>query len=309
MSVPTDQDDRPNKSIPPVKESKYVVEMIFPLLSSFFLTLSFPSRRKAKPWDHPKRPLSAYNFFFQAERKAIVAAVDEAQKRKKKMGKSDAKDAPAKAEENPVKSEPTTEYTYILDDETLERLLTPDGKISFEQIGKLIGQNWKKVDPVRLAKYTEMAKQDRRRYKQEMDAFNLRHHARELRKQEQEYGRNPSVGVPFRPAKMARAGEANRNIGYSYPAGMPGASAFSHVIQPARSFDSYENYPYAMSHQFPMYYPPNYPGYGMAPSQESRFASLPGPPSVSQYPTYGREAYASSGAYRGTMGGGGYSYG
>lgn len=32
--------------------------------------------RKKKEWDHPKRPLSSYNYFFREERIAIVNAVN-----------------------------------------------------------------------------------------------------------------------------------------------------------------------------------------------------------------------------------------
>jgi hypothetical protein len=247
-----------------------------------------------------------------------VAAVNAAQEEKKKKSKSVVEEAPVKVEKvSPVQIEGGEEkYAVSLDDETVESLLTPEGKISFEQIGKLIGQSWKKVDPVRLEKYSELAKQDRHRYKQEMDAFNLKQNVRELRKQEQDYGSFGSFSSdvePFRPAKVARAGDMSSNISYSYPQ-MPGASAFPNFMPPDQPFDSYENYPYATSQQYPMYYPPNYPGYGMAPSQRARGAFMPttrNVPVLGQYQTYGREPYAStsSDAYRGSMmGGGGHNY-
>jgi hypothetical protein len=63
--------------------------------------LSFISnfhRRKAKAWDHPKHPLSAYNYFFQAERKAIISAIKNAQGLKMKASSGyEVKDAKAKA--------------------------------------------------------------------------------------------------------------------------------------------------------------------------------------------------------------------
>ncbi len=169
-----------------------------------------------------------------------------------------------------------------LDDETLELLVTPEGKISFDQVVKLIGRNWKKVDPVRLAKYNEQAKQDRQRYGHEMDAFNLRQHARDLEKQEQEQSSiesNPSYGEPYRP------GVSSGDMRYSYP--HPTQGPYS---QP---FDSYENYPPSpgqQQQQLYAYYPPNYPGYGMDPSQGPRGAFVPTSMSGIPYPTYhGRE--------------------
>jgi hypothetical protein len=147
-----------------------------------------------------------------------------------------------------------------------------------------------------------------------MDAFNLRQNARQLKKQEQGYGSFnsiPSDVEPFRPAKVARAGDMSRNIGYSYPQ-MPGTSAFPNIMPPDQPFDSYENYPYGPSQQYPMYCPPNYPGYGMGPSQISRGAFMPTTAPVGHYQMYGREAYASTSSdntYHGRlMGEGGQNY-
>ncbi len=42
---------------------------------------------------------------------------------------------------------------------------------SFEDIGRIIGQRWRAIDPDELAKYKEMAKKDSERYRDEMKSF------------------------------------------------------------------------------------------------------------------------------------------
>jgi hypothetical protein len=263
----------------------------------FVCILSFLSnfhRRKAKAWDHPKRPLSAYNYFFQAERKAIISAINDAQGLKMKASSGyEVKDTKAKAKVHLAKrqvedEEEPTEYAYSLDDETLELLLTPEGNISFDQVVKLIGRNWKTIDPVRLAKFEECAKQDRLRYEHEKSAFNLRHHARELRKQEQEYNPDRS-NLSF--------GNASGNIHTSCPPTQNELAFSSNAMPSSEPFNLYERYPYPPNQQPSMYYPPNYPGYGMDPYQGPRGAFMPTRTSGIQYPPYGREGYVSSSDY------------
>ena len=78
----------------------------------------------------PKRPMSAYNFFFREERANILS-----ESTKTGEGEGD--------------GEPT----------------------SFEDIGRIIGQRWRAIDPEELAKYKEMAKKDSDRYRDEMKNF------------------------------------------------------------------------------------------------------------------------------------------
>lgn len=112
---------------------------------------------KKKPKDKPKRPLSAYNFFFKEEREKIIKVVL-------------AEDPSA------VKQDPEDEG--FLDEETIGRLKKEGGKVSFEEMGKIIGQRWKNIDPDRLAKYAELASEDTERYKTEMQAYNGRQEAK-----------------------------------------------------------------------------------------------------------------------------------
>jgi len=112
---------------------------------------------KKKPKDKPKRPLSSYNFFFKEERELIVKVVL-------------AEDPSA------VKQDP--EDDGFLDVDTIGRLKKEGKKVSFEEMGKIIGQRWKNIDPDRLAKYAELASKDTERYKTEMQEYNGRQEAK-----------------------------------------------------------------------------------------------------------------------------------
>lgn len=118
--------------------------------------LVLPAKRpsKKKPKDKPKRPLSAYNFFFKEEREKILKVV---------LGDDD--------NDKTVNDPESEDY---LDTEALKRLRKEGGKVSFEEMGKLIGQRWKKIDPDRLTKFSEMATDDTERYKKEMAEYNGR---------------------------------------------------------------------------------------------------------------------------------------
>lgn len=131
---------------------------------------------KKKPKDKPKRPLSAYNFFFKEEREKILKVV--------------LAEDPAKLQENP-------EAHDFLDEAAIGRLKKEGGKVSFEEMGKIIGQRWKNIDPDRLSTYSEMASEDTERYKTEMQAYNCRQEAKmrsEAMKQPVNYP-PPSMGM------------------------------------------------------------------------------------------------------------------
>lgn len=134
------------------------------------------SKKKAK--DKPKRPLSAYNFFFKEERGKILRIV--------------LSDDESNAENDPNSDE------YI-DKETIQKLKKDDGKVSFEEMGKLIGLRWKQIDPERLTKYSELAAEDTERYKKDMVSYNGRQEAK-MRSEAMKPGAPPpSYGISSQP--------------------------------------------------------------------------------------------------------------
>jgi hypothetical protein len=88
------------------------------------------------------------------------------------------------------------------------------------------------------------------------------------------------------------------NIHTSCPLTQNEPAFSSNAMPSSEPFDLYERYPYPPNQQPSMYYPPNYPGYGMDPYQGPRGTFMPTPTSGFQYTTYGREGYISSDDYR-----------
>jgi len=152
---------------------------------------------KKKPKDKPKRPLSAYNFFFKEEREKILKVV---------------------LAEDPSKIQTNPEADDYLDEAAIGRLKKEGGKVSFEEMGKIIGQRWKNIDPDRLSTYSEMASEDTERYKNEMQAYNGRQEA----KMRSEAMKQP-VSYPPPSMAMARVPEgyaSHPDMGRGPPPGM-----------------------------------------------------------------------------------------
>jgi hypothetical protein len=179
-----------------------------------------PTRKKPK--DKPKRPLSAYNFFFKEEREKILKIV---------------------LAEDPKTVENDPESEDYINDEMMERLKKEGGKVSFEEMGKLIGQRWKNIDPDRLSKYSELAAEDTERYKKEMQSYNGRQEA----KMRSEALKPPAWNGGEADASQAGFGKGGTQEGARVlPAGYNDAMAasFANQAAAAAAMGGYAN-PYA----------------------------------------------------------------
>jgi hypothetical protein len=99
------------------------------------------SAKKRKPKDQPKRPLSAYNLFFQQERQKILSNIPDIQ----------------------ISNQPFQRKRT--------RPKIPHGKIGFESLAKVIGQRWQSLDAKQIGYYKGLAMQEMIRYKEAMKVF------------------------------------------------------------------------------------------------------------------------------------------
>jgi hypothetical protein len=162
------------------------------------------SSKKIKIKNKPKRPLSAYNFFFRDARARILDSIPKPANKKKYMGDEDdndkEEDAVKKDEEKDLKDtkalnkeeveetadvkvfhDAVSEEKGDEDDETDDKKdydnvgedgkKIPHGKIGFENLAKEIGKRWQNLEPDEMEKFKKLADEDMTRYKREMEAF------------------------------------------------------------------------------------------------------------------------------------------
>ena len=102
----------------------------------------------------PKRPMTAYNFFFQSEHQKIrqesegYMPEDEGGDKKEEVTSSIANDSTATS----TKKRKTS-------------------RVGFEDLGKLIGKRWKEIGKDELERYQELARKDSERYKRESEKY------------------------------------------------------------------------------------------------------------------------------------------
>jgi len=101
---------------------------------------------RKKPKDKPKRPLSAYNYFFKTERQRILKYL--------------------------LRNPDDVITEIVVNAEEEQKLWTDGKKISFEEMGKLIGRRWKKIEGEDLEKYATLASGDAERYQKELKVWN-----------------------------------------------------------------------------------------------------------------------------------------
>jgi hypothetical protein len=105
-------------------------------------------KRKPKPADMPRRPLSAYNIFFQEQRALIIGTKPPCLESRPKMT--------------------TTSPNFERKKRAHRRT---HGKISFSDLAKAIGKKWNELSEEGRSKYVESAAKEKARYQEELKIY------------------------------------------------------------------------------------------------------------------------------------------
>lgn len=95
-------------------------------------------------------------------------------KKAKESNATDKKQKKKRAKKDPnAPKRPTTAYFYFMN-ENRARIKKENPSVTFGEIGKLLGEQYKKLSAAEKKKYEDLAAEDKKRYKKEMDLFQLK---------------------------------------------------------------------------------------------------------------------------------------
>jgi hypothetical protein len=193
----------------------------YPMGSADLLAPDMPKKKrkhKKKPADMPRRPLSAYNLFFSEERERILKEIggdagggdvegDEAKEGSaelKEDGTGDADggvaaDATAAKDEEKQSEEGEGDESASPKPKAFSRPLIPSekkrrphrkthGKISFQELARMVGDRWKNLPEERRQYYQDLAKEDMKRQKAAMEEYYAKQSASKRAKVEKDEG-------------------------------------------------------------------------------------------------------------------------
>lgn len=125
-------------------------------------------KHKKKPADMPRRPLSAYNLFFSEERERILKEID---------GKDDEGKEEDTKEESPSPKPKALMRPLIPSQKKRRPHRKTHGKISFQELARMVGERWKSLSEERREYYQDLAKEDMKRQKAAMEEYYAKQNA------------------------------------------------------------------------------------------------------------------------------------
>ena len=135
-------------------------------------TNSVEKSKTEYPDDAPRRPLSAYNFFFSSEREKILAELHKSAGGGGEGGEEGTKEIMSPSHQDPDLPDAAAQRVLMRQKYPEKKKRRPHrkthGKIGFRDLAKTIGAAWRSLPSQRVSHYRKLAEMDRQRYRSQM---------------------------------------------------------------------------------------------------------------------------------------------